>query len=80
VAESGAALALGRYVRTIVDKVPSVEVVDITIPVVIDPRFALGLRLIGPELVTQVLVIDVSAIIENSDYDGLDRPVVTPGE
>jgi hypothetical protein len=57
-----------------------VEVVDITIPIVIDPRLAVGLRLVGPELVTQVLMIDISAIIENSDYDGLDRPVVTPGE
>ena len=56
------------------------EVVDITIPVVIDPRLAVGLRLVGPELVTQVLMIDISAIIENSDYDGLDRPMVTLGE
>jgi hypothetical protein len=57
-----------------------VQVVDITIAVIIGARFAVRLGLIGPELMAQIFMIDKSAIIEYSDYDGLDRPVVTPGE
>jgi hypothetical protein len=57
-----------------------VQVVDITIAVIIGAGFAVRLGLIGPELMAQVFVIDKSAIIEYSDYHGLDRPVVIPGE
>jgi hypothetical protein len=63
-AHATSAFAFGGYVRTVVHKVPAVNIVYITVAIIVGTRFAVRLGLVGPELVAQILMIDKSAIIE----------------
>jgi hypothetical protein len=56
------------------------DVVYVTIAVVIYARFSVRLGLISPELIANVLVVNVGAIIEDSDDDRPDRLAITPRE
>jgi hypothetical protein len=57
-----------------------VDVIHVAISVVIYTRFTVRLCLICPELVANVLMVDVSAVIEDGDYDWLDRLAIAPRE
>jgi hypothetical protein len=57
-----------------------VDVVYVTVSVVIYAGFSVRLGLIRPELVPNVLMVDVGAVIEDGDYDWPDRFAITPRE
>ncbi len=74
------AFALGRDDRIVVDEVPAVHVVDITIAVVVDARLAVRFALVRPQLVAQVGVRDVGPVVEQRDGDRLARRALAPDE
>jgi len=57
-----------------------VDVVYVPIAVVIYARFSVGLCLVGPELIANVLVVGVGAVIEHGNYDWPDHLALTPRE
>jgi hypothetical protein len=56
------------------------DVVYVAISVVVYARFSVRLCLVRPELIANVLMVDIGAVIEDGDYDWLDRPSITPRE
>jgi hypothetical protein len=57
-----------------------VDIVYVTIAVVVYAGFSVRLGLIGPQLVANVLMVDVGAVIEDGDYDWPDRLAIAPRE
>src|SRR5689334_7777445 len=80
VTEALATRAFRRYIRAVIDKIPAVYVVDITVAVIVDPGFAPRLGLVGPKLVAQILVIDPEPIVEHRYGDRVRPRAVTPGQ
>jgi hypothetical protein len=80
VAQSGAALTLWGYVWTIVDEVPSVEVVHVTIAIVVYAGLAVRFGFVGPELVAEFFVVYVCAVVKHGNDDGLCGLSVAPRE
>jgi hypothetical protein len=57
-----------------------VDVVYITVAIIVGTRLTVCFSFVGPKLIAQILVVNEGAIVEDSDYDRFDRPVVMPGE
>src|SRR6185437_17161646 len=75
VAHLAAALFRRRYVGRVIYEIPAVDVVYVAVTVVIDTGSAVELGLVRPQLVPQVLMIDVGAVVEDRDDDRfLDGP------
>src|SRR4029079_34711 len=55
-----------EHARVVVEEVPAVDVVDVTIPVVIDP-VARGLERVGPDVGREISVADVDAGVDDPD-------------
>src|SRR5579862_3634700 len=78
VAEPVATGPFGRYFRAVVDKIPAVDVVDITVSVIVDPRLTVHLGFVRPEPVTQILVVYPKPIVEHRHNGRMSARLVAP--
>jgi hypothetical protein len=57
-----------------------VDIVYVAVPVVVYARLSVRLRLVGPELITYVFMVDVGAVVEYGNDDWLDHLAISPRE
>ena len=75
-----AALAFGWCDGTVINEVPAVDVIDVTVAVIVNARFTVSFGLIGPQPVLQSGMINCRAVVKDCDDDGMFARLVAPGE
>jgi hypothetical protein len=56
------------------------DVVYVAVSIVVYARFSVRLCFVRPELIANVLMVDIGPVIEDGDCDWLDRRSTTPRE
>jgi len=56
------------------------DIVYVAISVVVYARSSVRLCFVRPELIANVLMVDIGPVIEDGDYDWLDRRSIAPRE
>jgi hypothetical protein len=80
VADPGTTFALWRYVWAVVNEIPTVEIVDITILIVINAGSAVLFGYVSPKPITDVFVIDERPVIEHGNDDRARHLAIGPRE
>jgi hypothetical protein len=80
VTDSRAAFTFRRHIRAVFDKVPTVDVVYVSVAVVIYIGFSVCLCLVGPELIANVLMVREGTVIEHGNDDWPDHLAMGPRE